>query len=135
MSFMVKSTIWPGVDVTTLDECYLLRATYSGGTSTDYYAYLLDGKAVMQRGPNGYYSRIDDGLYEKLVRLATTVSGVDRTNLDACVADAILTANTHHKSDFAAEAHTVLKTVESATRPRSTPWRLSGVWLRGQRLL
>lgn len=115
MSFMVKSTIWPGVDVTTLDECYLLRATYSGGTSTDYYAYLLDGKAVMQRGPNGYYSRIDDGLYEKLVRLATTVSGVDRTNLDACVADAILTANTHHKSDFAAEAHTVLKTVESAS--------------------
>ena len=115
MSCMVKSAAWPGVDVTTLDECYLLRATYSGGTSTDYYAYLLDGKAVMQRGTDGHYIRIDDGLYKKLVRLLTTVSGVDRTNLDACVADAILTTNIsqYHKSDFAAEAHTVLKTVES----------------------
>ncbi len=65
MSCMVKSAAWPGVDVTTLDECYLLRATYSGGTSTDYYAYLLDGKAVMQRGTDGHYIRIDDGLYKK----------------------------------------------------------------------
>lgn len=128
---MIKSTVWPGVDTKTLKECYLLRATYSGGTSTDYYAYLLDGKAVMQRGPNGLYSRIDDGLYEKLVKLiessTATTGGVDgpknitastdRTDLNACVANAILTANTnkYRKSDFAAEAHTVLKTVERSS--------------------
>jgi len=129
MSYMVKSAAWPGVDIKTLEECYLLlRVTYPNGILTDYYAYLLDGKAVMQRGPEGFYSRIDDGLYEKLIRLAdsstATVGGVNgpinanasivRTNLNACVADAILTANAeeYKESDFAAEAHTVLKTVE-----------------------
>ncbi len=42
---------------------------------------------------------------------------VDCTNLDACVADAVLTANTdqYHSGDFAAEAHTVLKTLESGS--------------------
>jgi len=50
MSFMVKSTIWPGVDVTTLDECYLLRATYSGGTSTDYYAYCWTARQLCSEG-------------------------------------------------------------------------------------
>lgn len=133
MSYMVKSAAWPGVEINTLKECYMLRATYSSGTLTDYYAYLLDGKAVMQRGIEGHYSRIDDGLYEKLKRLTenstSAVGGVngsinittsiDRYNLNACVIDAILTANAdeYKESDFAAEAHTVLKTVE---RDRTT---------------
>lgn len=107
MNCMIKSTVWPGVDIKGLDECYLLRATYSGGTAIDYYAYLLDGKAVIQRGTDGFYSRINNDLYEKLVKLAqssaATVGGVDvpkniivrvgRTDIDACVTDAILTAN------------------------------------------
>lgn len=128
MNHMIKSAAWPGVDIKALKECYLLRATYSDGTSTDYYAYLLDGKAVMQIGAKGLYSRIDDGLFENLVKLVQSstasvggvdgpkniTAGIDRTSLGACVADAILTANTnkYRKGDFAAEAHTVLKTVE-----------------------
>jgi len=124
MDQMIKSAAWPGVDIKALDECYLLRATYSDGTLTDYYAYLLDGKAVMQRGADGFYSRINNDLYEKLVKLAHgstvtvgSVDGIERTNLDACVADAILTANIdqYHNGDFTAEAHTVLKTVESGS--------------------
>ena len=129
MSYLVKSVAWPGVDIKTLEEYFLLRATYYGGTTTDYYAYLLDGKAIMQQGTEGHYSRIDDELYEKLVKLAqssiSTVGGVDgsinvttsidRTDLDACVSDAVLTANTdqYYNCDFAAEAHTVFKTVEN----------------------
>lgn len=131
MDYIVKSAAWPGIDIRTLEECYLLRATYSDGTISDYYAYLHDGKAVMQWGTDGHYSLIDDGLYEKLVELVrsstTTVGGVegpininvsiDRTNLDTCVSDAILNANTnwYKKGDYAAEAHTVLKTVEKGS--------------------
>ena len=114
---MVKSAAWPGIDITSLEECYLLRATYSGGTSSDYYAYLLDGKAVMQRGADGYYSRISDDLYEKLVRLAqSSTTTADGTSLETSIADAILTTNKnlYHEGDFAAEAHTILKTVEGS---------------------
>lgn len=81
MNYMIKSAAWPGVDIMTLKECYLLHATHSGGTLTDYYAYLHDGKAVVQIGEDGLYSLIDDGLYEKLVKLiessTTTVGGTD----------------------------------------------------------
>lgn len=66
---MIKSAAWSGVDITTLDECYLLRMTYADGTTADYYAYLLDGNAVMQRGEGGLYSRINDELYERIVSL------------------------------------------------------------------
>lgn len=66
---MVRSTVWPGVDINSLKECYLLRATCSDGTLTEYYAYLHDGKAVMQRGKDGFYSLIDNGLYKRLVKL------------------------------------------------------------------
>lgn len=126
--YLLKSAAWQGVDVKALGECYLLQATYPDGTTTDYYAYLMDGKAVMQRGDDGHYSRIDDGLYERLVKLAhtgTLVGGAnwpgnipaipDPTNLEACVSHAILSNNAgrYDDCDFAAEAHTVLKTVEN----------------------
>jgi len=126
MNYMVKSAAWPGVLVKTLDECYLVRATYDDGTVTDYYAYRLDGNAVMQGGADGYYSRIDDGLYERLVKLAHTgmtsseggpgrvVTNVDRSDLEACIYDAILIGNAgnHHSGDLATAAYTLLKTVE-----------------------
>jgi len=132
MDYLVKSAAWPGVDIKTLAECYRLRASYSDSTSADYYAYRLDGNAVMQRGTDGHYSRIDDGLYEQLVQLAqsspATVGGtdgpekvpaaIDRTDLTECISDAILRANAnrYRSGDFAAEAHTVLKTVESGDK-------------------
>lgn len=115
MNYMVKSAAWPGVNIKTLEECYLLRATYADGTIADHYAYLLDGNAVMQRGENGLYSRIHDELYEKLINLAQSSTGV--TALEAFVADAILSANAnqYRKGDFAAQAHTILKTVEKGS--------------------
>jgi hypothetical protein len=129
MNSMLKSAAWPAVDIKALDECYLVRATYPSGETTDYYAYLQDGKAVMQRGLDGYYSRIDDGLYGQLVELAqrtgavddvdlqerfTTLS-IDRTSLKDCISGAIFSynANQYHNGDLAVEAHTVLKVVEN----------------------
>lgn len=129
-NYMVKSAAWPtNTDIKALNECYLLRAAYPDGTTTDYYAYILDGKSVMQYGTDRFYSLIDEGLYKKLVDLAQSIKAtngnvesptnttvnVDRSNLNDCVSNAIITANTdqYHRGDFAAEAHTVLKTVES----------------------
>jgi len=129
MNYVIKSAAWPGFGIGTLDECCRLSATYSDGATTDYYAYEVDGNAVMQAGAEGYYSRIDDGLYQELVRLAqgslATVGGVggpesvsvglDRTDLDTCVAEAVINENAEDFSngDFAAEAHTILKSVEN----------------------
>ncbi len=117
MNSMVKSAAWPGTDPKTLGECYLLRAAYSDGTTSDYYAYQLSGRAVMQRGEKGSYSYIDDTLYGRLSDLGKNRrSSTDRGILDQCVSDAILSAN---KGEFplggyAVEAHTNLKTVEDA---------------------
>ena len=114
MNYMVKSAAWPGVSINTLDECYLVRAIYSDGTIADYYAYLLDGKAVMQNGKDGFYSRIDDGLYEKLVNLAQSKGkSVGPSSLEDSISNAIMSANANRykNGDYAAEAHTVLKTV------------------------
>jgi beta-lactamase regulating signal transducer with metallopeptidase domain len=81
MNYLIRSVLWPGVDIRTLKECYLLRATYSDGTSTDYYVYLHNGRTVLQREEDGFYSYIDDKLYERLVKLmessTATVGGVD----------------------------------------------------------
>lgn len=123
-NFMIKSAAWPGVDIKTLDECWLLRATYSDGTTADYYTFKHQGYAVMQHGADGMYSRIDDGLYQKLTALqeslpAAVNKGASQaasasTDLNACVTNAILSknANQYGKSDFAAESHVILKTVE-----------------------
>ncbi len=67
--YLLKSAAWPGINIRTLEECYLLRENYSDGTTSDYYVFLHDGKAVIQQGTEGRYSLIDDGLYEKLVKL------------------------------------------------------------------
>lgn len=123
-NYMIKSAAWPGVDIKTLDECCLLRATYSDGTTADYYAFKHEGYAVMQHGTDGMYSRIDDELYEKLAALPDSMSAAVNgdtsqataasTDLNTCITNAILSENSNQygKSDFAAESHVALKTVE-----------------------
>ena len=71
MDYMIKSTVWKGTDIKTLNECYLIRQTYTEANEThDFYAYLLDdGKAVLQAGLDGFYSIIKDELYYQLVEL------------------------------------------------------------------
>lgn len=78
MNYMVKSAAWPGIDINALEECYVIRVNYSDGTISDYYAFINDGKAVMQWGINGYYSILSDGFYEQLVQLLNS----DKTAVD-----------------------------------------------------
>lgn len=66
MDAMLKSAAWPGIDIDSLEECYLIRAIYPDGAISDYYTFLQDGKAVLQRGKDGFCSRIRDELYEQL---------------------------------------------------------------------
>lgn len=78
--YMVKSAAWSDVDIKSLDECYVIFARHFDSTITSYYAFLKDGHAFLQIGLDGQYSRIDDGLYEKLVGLANngaSAAGVD----------------------------------------------------------
>ena len=81
MNYMIKSAAWPGMDISTLGECYLLRATYSDGTTSDYYMFLHDGRAVMQWGTDGHYSFIENELYKKILEAVssgkTAVVGID----------------------------------------------------------
>ena len=69
MNAMLKSAAWPGVDPSVMPEHYIIRRSF-GYEAQDYYAYILaDGPvrgAVLQCGPDGMYSRIDDALYEAL---------------------------------------------------------------------
>ena len=73
---LIKSTIYEGLNIRSLDECYLIKATYTvnGSSSTsDYYAFMLDGFACLQRGDgNGYtpsYARTDNKFYNDIVKL------------------------------------------------------------------
>ncbi|HOJ09356.1 MAG TPA: hypothetical protein PK733_02040 [Clostridiales bacterium] len=68
MDSLIKFSVWYGVDITTLEESYLIRQTFQGsGETHDYYAYLLDdGTAVLQRGAKGMYSVLSQELYSEL---------------------------------------------------------------------
>ena len=69
-NYMIKSAAWDGVDLASLDECYLLQAVYPGETAaTDYYAFVLDGYACLQSEKDGRYSRIDDSLFDALAEI------------------------------------------------------------------
>ena len=87
MNYMIKSAAWPGMDISTLGECYLLRATYSDGTTSDYYMFLHDGRAVMQWGIDGHYSFIENELYKKFLEAVssgkTAVVGTDNEDKNA----------------------------------------------------
>ncbi|MEG1883722.1 MAG: M56 family metallopeptidase [Clostridia bacterium] len=71
-----KSAAWEGVDVSTLEECYLIRKTLpETGEVHDYYAYRLkeataalpSDTAVLQGGADGRYSVLSAELYTQLV--------------------------------------------------------------------
>lgn len=118
--YLLASTLLPGVEIRTLNPCYLVRAAYADGTRTEYYAYLKDGKAFLQAGGDGLCSPMDEALYQELAAAAQNgvsakeAAGFDRTDLDACVSDAILRENrgAYLEGEVAVETHTVLKTAE-----------------------
>lgn len=68
MDALVKSAAWPGTDVSSLTEGYLIRCSYPETEErSDFYAYRLsDGTAVLQTGANGMYSILSEDLYVQL---------------------------------------------------------------------
>lgn len=94
MYYLVKSSARPGVDIDTLDGWYLIHAVYSDGTAADYYAYMLDGNAVLQNGSDGSYSTIDNGLYAELAQvLIINEEPYIADILDTAISKAILDSN------------------------------------------
>jgi len=67
MDSLIKSSIYKGTDIREIEDCYLLRATYNDDTVIDNYTFIYNGRTVLQRGENGYYTFINEELYEKLV--------------------------------------------------------------------
>lgn len=67
MDSLIKSSIYKGTDIRDIEDCYLLRATYNDDTVIDNYTFIYNGRSVLQRGKNGYYTFINEELYEKLV--------------------------------------------------------------------
>lgn len=76
MDVLVKSAAWEGMDVSALEEYYLIHWTTSETElPSDYYVYLLadktsalpSGTPVVQFGANGMYSVLSAELYEQLV--------------------------------------------------------------------
>ncbi len=70
MSSMLRSAAWPGGDVSALKEHYLIRQSFGNGETHDFYAYILEEGdvrgAVLQAGTNGFYTAINDELYQRL---------------------------------------------------------------------
>lgn len=66
MDAMLKSFALPAVDITTLDECYQIEATYRDGKVSDYYVFAEDGYAYLQMGEKGSRCRLNDELYKKI---------------------------------------------------------------------
>ena len=66
---MLKSAAWPAVDVRTLDDCYMIRATAADGSAEEYYAFIQNGRACLQWKKAGRYSLIDDKYYTAIKQL------------------------------------------------------------------
>lgn len=68
LNALAKSTVWEGVDITTLEEYYRIRQTFPEVQEVhDYYAYRSgNGTAVLQSGAAGWCSPIPDDRYEAL---------------------------------------------------------------------
>lgn len=75
-SYKVKSANWDGIDISTLEESYLIRQFFPDTLVTyDYYAYKQkNGTAVLQFGKDGQYSILPPELYAELVNSVKTSS-------------------------------------------------------------
>ncbi len=128
MDHAFKSAAWPGVDISSLSDYYLIRQSFpQKGEIVEYYVFLIVGQPVMQHGPDGFYSRIDDKLYAKFIELFKVDAvesgdlGVDTAHnlnnvseLDKAISKAIISVNRDsYEGDYSTEAHTVLGINES----------------------
>lgn len=100
------SAAWEGVDIDTLDDYYHIHYLIAeDSTMKDYYAYLLDGKPVLQYGKDGQYIRLNDELYDKLE------SSFKPLTTDQAVIKALsTTSNRYLEGECFGEGHIILGT-------------------------
>ncbi|ADY55591.1 peptidase M56 BlaR1 [Syntrophobotulus glycolicus DSM 8271] len=68
-SSMTKSTIYPAQNIDSFDAYYMLRVIYSSNNSNtthDYYLFTMNGDAYMQNGKNGFNTKVDTELYNRI---------------------------------------------------------------------
>jgi hypothetical protein len=71
-NYMIKSSAWPGVDISTRKDYIAITIKYNEKDTeySLYYVFDKDGKHCMQTGKDGMYSTISDEVYEPLKDLA-----------------------------------------------------------------
>ncbi len=76
MDGAAQSTIYKGVKISELEECFKITVDYKDGTSSSSYAYMLDGKPVLQE-INGWCCKVNTGLYLSITDMVPLVYGSD----------------------------------------------------------
>ena len=114
---MLKSAAWPAVDLSALDEYYEIIASYSDGSRSMYYAFVLDERACLQMGREGQYSMLDDGLFSRLQALmdgAQTSAEVER-NLTVIMSSPLYSSRPgDYIAEHPMEYETILKMGDAA---------------------
>ncbi len=113
-NYLVKSAAWPGPELESLEEYYLIRYTYANGETSDYYAYCMEGRAYMQGGENGWCSVINGELYETLGLILDGSFAA----LDSAITKAVLehNAGSVQGGEFRTESHIYLGGLEEDNR-------------------
>ena len=106
MNSLAISAAWEGVDIDSLDNYYHIHYLIAeDSTMKDYYAFLLDGKPVLQFGKDGRYVILGDELYNKLE------SSFKPLTHDQAVIKALSnTSNRYLGDECFAEGHIILGT-------------------------
>ncbi|MFA5536505.1 MAG: hypothetical protein WDA53_04985, partial [Bacillota bacterium] len=104
MNSLLISAAWEGIDINSLDNYYHIHYLISeDSTRKDYYAFLLDGKPVLQFGKDGRYVRLNDELYDKLE------SSFKPLTTDQAVVKALSATSNHYlEGECFAEGHIIL---------------------------
>ncbi len=119
--YMVKSAAWPGEDMTAVEEYYLIQAAYPNSTEvSELYAYMLDGRSVMQGGKDGFYSIVSGMHYANLEKILTGEASTPATladRLEPYISEAIISHNidSYRSGEFQTESHVLLKIEEDDT--------------------
>ena len=106
MNSLLISAAWEGIDINSLDNYYHIHYLISeDSTRKDYYAFLLDGKPVLQFGNNERYVILGDELYNKLENSFTPLT------YDQAVIKALsTTSNLYLGDECFGEGHIILGT-------------------------
>ncbi len=122
MNSLAISAAWEGIDIDSLDNYYHIQYLIAeDSTIKDYYAFLLDGKHVLQFGKDGRYVRLNDELYDKLE------SSFKPLTTDQAVVKALSTTSNHYlEGECFGEGHIILGTEEDGNATKLYALTMTG---------